>query len=99
MPSGALANRKKLLMRFSISSLPCRRSLREQPWLSTVECWCQPAEWPFSKAERERLPTNEAPLGRFGSAEEIAQAALYLLSDDAAFATGVAFPIDGGLSI
>ncbi len=39
------------------------------------------------------------PLGRFGTAEEIATAALYLVSDDAAYVTGVAFPIDGGLAI
>jgi NAD(P)-dependent dehydrogenase (short-subunit alcohol dehydrogenase family) len=39
------------------------------------------------------------PMGRFGTAEEIAQAALYLVSPGAEFVTGVAFPIDGGLSI
>jgi meso-butanediol dehydrogenase / (S,S)-butanediol dehydrogenase / diacetyl reductase len=39
------------------------------------------------------------PMGRFGTAEEIAQAALYLVSPAAEFVTGVAFPIDGGLSI
>lgn len=39
------------------------------------------------------------PMGRFGTAEEIAQAALYLVSPDSQFVTGVAFPIDGGLSI
>lgn len=39
------------------------------------------------------------PMGRFGTAEEIAAAALYLVSDEAAFVTGVAFPVDGGFSI
>lgn len=39
------------------------------------------------------------PLGRIGSAEEIAQAALYLVSDDAAYVTGSAFQIDGGMSL
>ena len=39
------------------------------------------------------------PMGRLGTAEEIAEAALYLVSDRAAFVTGVAFPIDGGLSL
>ncbi|TMB62960.1 MAG: SDR family oxidoreductase, partial [Chloroflexi bacterium] len=32
-----------------------------------------------------------------GTAEEVAQAALYLASDDAAFVTGTALVIDGGL--
>jgi meso-butanediol dehydrogenase/(S,S)-butanediol dehydrogenase/diacetyl reductase len=39
------------------------------------------------------------PMGRFGTAEEIAQAALYLVSPASEFVTGVAFAIDGGLSI
>ncbi len=36
------------------------------------------------------------PLGRFGRPEEVAAAILYLASDEAAFVTGVALPIDGG---
>jgi NAD(P)-dependent dehydrogenase (short-subunit alcohol dehydrogenase family) len=36
------------------------------------------------------------PLGRFGQPEEIASAILFLASDEAAFVTGVALPVDGG---
>ncbi len=36
------------------------------------------------------------PLGRFGRAEEVAEAALYLASDAAGFTTGVELPVDGG---
>jgi NAD(P)-dependent dehydrogenase (short-subunit alcohol dehydrogenase family) len=36
------------------------------------------------------------PLKRFGRPEEVAAAILYLSSDDAAFVTGVALPVDGG---
>jgi NAD(P)-dependent dehydrogenase (short-subunit alcohol dehydrogenase family) len=36
------------------------------------------------------------PLGRFGRPEEIAAAILFLASDEAAFVTGVALPVDGG---
>lgn len=39
------------------------------------------------------------PLGRLGTAEEIARAALYLVSDDASFVTGSAFQIDGGMGL
>ncbi len=39
------------------------------------------------------------PMGRLGTAEEIAEAALYLVSDAAAFVTGGVFPIDGGFSL
>ena len=38
------------------------------------------------------------PMGRLGTAEECADAALWLVSDEAAFVTGVALPIDGGFT-
>jgi len=36
------------------------------------------------------------PIGRMGTPQEIADLALYLCSDEAAFATGTDYPIDGG---
>jgi 2-keto-3-deoxy-L-fuconate dehydrogenase len=36
------------------------------------------------------------PMGRFGRAEEVAEAALYLASDAASFTTGIELPVDGG---
>jgi NAD(P)-dependent dehydrogenase (short-subunit alcohol dehydrogenase family) len=36
------------------------------------------------------------PLKRFGQPQDVAAAILYLASDDAAFVTGVALPVDGG---
>lgn len=38
------------------------------------------------------------PMGRLGTAEECADAALWLVSNDASFVTGVALPIDGGFT-
>jgi NAD(P)-dependent dehydrogenase (short-subunit alcohol dehydrogenase family) len=43
----------------------------------------------------ERL-AHMQPLGRIGTAEEVAEAVVWLCSDAASFVTGVAFPIDGG---
>ena len=37
------------------------------------------------------------PLGRLGTSEEVARAAVYLASDDAAFVTGSSLVIDGGI--
>ena len=37
-------------------------------------------------------------LGRLGKAAEVAQAALFLASDEASFVTGVALPVDGGFT-
>jgi len=39
------------------------------------------------------------PLGRLSRPEDIAHAALYLASDEAAFLTGVLLPVDGGRTI
>jgi len=39
------------------------------------------------------------PLGRLSTPEDIANAALYLVSDEAEFITGVAFEVDGGRCI
>jgi NAD(P)-dependent dehydrogenase (short-subunit alcohol dehydrogenase family) len=39
------------------------------------------------------------PMGRFGRPEEVAQAMLFLASDEASFITGVVLPVDGGRSI
>lgn len=44
----------------------------------------------------ERL-SRAQPMGRMGTPEEVAALALYLCSDEAAFVTGQAFPIDGGV--
>jgi NAD(P)-dependent dehydrogenase (short-subunit alcohol dehydrogenase family) len=48
------------------------------------------------KAYREAAATQA--VGRMGKPEEIAAAALYLASNEAAFVTGVEFIIDGGFS-
>ena len=39
---------------------------------------------------------GEVPLGRLATAQDVANAALFLASDEAAFINGVAFPVDGG---
>jgi len=42
--------------------------------------------------------TKAQPMGRLGTAEECADAALWLVSDEASFITGVALPVDGGFT-
>jgi 3-oxoacyl-[acyl-carrier protein] reductase len=41
--------------------------------------------------------TSRTPLGRFGTAEEVASAVAFLASDDAAYITGQVLAVDGGL--
>lgn len=38
------------------------------------------------------------PMGRFGQAREMAQAALYLASDESSYVTGTEFLVDGGIT-
>lgn len=42
---------------------------------------------------------NRQPMGRLGTADEIASLAVYLASDESAFTTGVAHIIDGGWTL
>ena len=42
---------------------------------------------------------DRQPMGRLGTAEEIASIAVYLASDEAAFTTGQAFLVDGGFTL
>jgi 3(or 17)beta-hydroxysteroid dehydrogenase len=46
---------------------------------------------------REKLAAS-VPLGRFGTPAEVAELAVYLLSEEAAFVTGAEFVLDGGLT-
>jgi NAD(P)-dependent dehydrogenase (short-subunit alcohol dehydrogenase family) len=46
--------------------------------------------------ERRRYLEARHPMGRLARPEEIAQAALFLASDEASFITGVCLPVDGG---
>lgn len=52
-----------------------------------------------SDPERKAKVFSRTPMGRMGQPEDIANAALYLASDGAAFVTGVVLPVDGGNSI
>jgi len=53
---------------------------------------------PDTPEARARI-TAGIPLGRMSTPEDVAQAALYLASDAAAFITGVELPVDGGRTI
>jgi NAD(P)-dependent dehydrogenase (short-subunit alcohol dehydrogenase family) len=53
------------------------------------------AEYPDPEQARREMSATQ-PVGRMGRPDEIAAAALYLASDEAAFVTGEALVIDGG---
>lgn len=57
-----------------------------------------PSDSRFSKDENLQRVLASVPMGRMGRPMEIAQAALWLASDEASYVTGVALAIDGGLT-
>src|SRR5919197_128485 len=67
-----------------------------------VNCVCPGMiETPMTRALLDDPAFREAvllkyPLQRFGQADEVAAAILYLASDEAAFVTGISLPVDGG---
>ncbi len=52
-----------------------------------------------SDPERRAKILGRTPMGRFGTAEDVGRAAVFLSSDAAAFITGTVLPVDGGASI
>ena len=42
--------------------------------------------------------SKEYPIGRFGKPEDVANACLYLASDESSFVTGITLPVDGGFT-
>ncbi len=52
----------------------------------------------LSSDDKREASDQRHPMGRFGQPEDIAQAALFLLSDDSSWITGQVLHIDGGLS-
>jgi NAD(P)-dependent dehydrogenase (short-subunit alcohol dehydrogenase family) len=49
--------------------------------------------------ERKKKVLSRTPLGRLGKTEEVADAALFLVSGTSSFITGIVLPVDGGNSI
>jgi len=56
--------------------------------------------WHSREGAEERIKTisNNIPLGRFGTPDEVAKAVVFLASDDASYITGTELFVDGGFA-
>ena len=48
--------------------------------------------------QAQKLWSEKHPLGRIATPEEVGRAILFLASEEASFITGVALPVDGGIT-
>jgi NAD(P)-dependent dehydrogenase (short-subunit alcohol dehydrogenase family) len=95
--------------KFGVTGLTKSLSLRLAPDKIRVNCVCPaPIDTPMldlfmgrpdveaNKHENLARMKQAIPLGRVGTPMEVAQAGLFLVSDDASYITGVSLPVDGG---
>ena len=65
-----------------------------------VNCICPGIiRTPILHGRDPKLYEDRIPLGRVGTPEDVAKVALFLVSDEAAYLTGVVLPVDGGASL
>ena len=76
----------------SAATASARRASTRRSWTATSR-----SNYPGREAEMLAQLASYQPIGRMGTPEEVARLALYLCSDEAAFVTGQAYPIDGGV--
>ena len=53
----------------------------------------------LSDPAKRQLRLNRIPLGRFGRAEDVVYAGIYLAADESAWTTGTTFVVDGGITV
>ena len=89
--------------KFGVTGLTKAMACDHLPDNIRVNCICPgPTDTPLLRASRPpdqfQAFVEAQPIGRLGTPEEIAAAALFLVSEEASFVTGIALPVDGGQS-
>jgi NAD(P)-dependent dehydrogenase (short-subunit alcohol dehydrogenase family) len=66
------------------------------PGINTLAAMLVPG--PNAEEQFENLQRSIVPMARYGTAEEVANAVLFLASDLSSFTTGADIPVDGGIN-
>ena len=93
--AGVLGLTKSIAIDYAERGIRCNALVPatvESPWIGKIV-----AQQPDPAAQRKLMAARQ-PIGRMGTPEEIARAALYLCSDDSTFVTGTGLVIDGGFT-
>jgi NAD(P)-dependent dehydrogenase (short-subunit alcohol dehydrogenase family) len=91
--AGVLGLTKSIAIDYANKGIRCNALVPatvESPWIDKII-----AQQADPEAQRELMKARQ-PIGRMGTPDEVARAALYLCSDDSAFVTGTGMVIDGG---
>jgi NAD(P)-dependent dehydrogenase (short-subunit alcohol dehydrogenase family) len=93
--AGVLGLTKSIAIDYAERGIRCNALVPatvESPWIGKIV-----AQQADPDAQRKLMAARQ-PIGRMGTPEEIARAALYLCSDDSTFVTGTGLVIDGGFT-
>jgi NAD(P)-dependent dehydrogenase (short-subunit alcohol dehydrogenase family) len=83
-------------VQYAPSGIRCNAVL--PAWIATPHAMTGLTRSGFAADEEQimELGARSAPLGRMGTAMDVANAVLYLSSDESSFVTGLELPVDGG---
>jgi NAD(P)-dependent dehydrogenase (short-subunit alcohol dehydrogenase family) len=98
---GAKAGVEGLTRSMAIEGAPAgiRVNCISPGWIKTSATYPESEPEPTFRARREAWEKTTSLLGRMGRPEEIAQAVIFLASEQASFITGATLIVDGGLTI
>jgi NAD(P)-dependent dehydrogenase (short-subunit alcohol dehydrogenase family) len=101
-PNLSVYNATKAAVRSMVRTLAAELAVREirvnavSPGLVDTPIWDKMGASPDEVNEAKRSMTAAVPLGRIGTADEVAHAVLFLACSASSYVTGIELPVDGG---